>query len=69
MDVVFNVLLALSLLGVAAYALAVYATLKIAFTWAKARWQDDWGRPPLLLKLPPRALSAVLALAFLAVVL
>lgn len=69
MDAVLNVLVALSLLGVVAYALAVYAALKVAFTWAKARWDDDWGAPPLLLKLPPRALSAVLALAFLAVVL
>ncbi|MCR2036163.1 hypothetical protein [Adlercreutzia mucosicola] len=69
MDAVLNVLVVLSLLGVVAYALAVYAALKIAFTWAKARWDDGWGKPPLLLKLPPRALSAVLALAFLAVVL
>lgn len=69
MDAVLNVLVVLSLLGVVAYALAVYAALKVAFTWAKARWDDDWGKLPLLLRLPPRALSAVLALAFLAVVL
>lgn len=69
MDVALNVLVVLSLLGVVAYALAVYAALKIVLTWAKARWDDDWGAPPLLLKLPPRALSVVLALAFLAVVL
>ena len=69
MDAVLNVLVVLSLLGVVAYALCAYAALKIVFSWAKARWSDDWGKPPLLLKLPPRALSAVLALAFLAVVL
>lgn len=69
MDVVLNVLVVLSLLGVVAYALSVYAALKIAFAWAKVRWDDGWGKLPLLLKLPPRVLSAVLALAFLAVVL
>lgn len=69
MDVVFNVLLVLSLLGVVAYAFAVYEALRILAAWAKDRWEDDWGKRPLILKLPPKALTAVLVLCFLAVVL
>lgn len=69
MDVVFNVLLALSLLGVVAYAFAVYEVLKIVTAWARDRWRDDWGKRPLLLRLPPKALTAVLVLCFLAVAL
>lgn len=69
MDAVLNVLLALSLLGVIAYAFAVYQALKILVAWGKARWRDDWGKMPLLLKLPPKAVTAVLALCFLAVAL
>lgn len=69
MDALFNVLLVLSLAGVVAYAFCVYEALKIVTAWAKARWKDDWGKRPLLLKLPPKALTAVLVLCFLAVVL
>ena len=67
MDAVLNVLLVLSLAGVFAY--AVYEALKITCAWAKARWKDDWGKRPLILKLPPWALTAVLVLCFLAVAL
>ena len=69
MDVVLNVLLALSLLGVVAYAFAVYEVLKIVTAWARDRWRDDWGKRPLLLRLPPKALTAILVLCFLAVAL
>lgn len=69
MDVVFDVLLVLSLLGVVAYAFAVYEVLKIVTAWARDRWRDDWGKRPLLLRLPPKALTAVLLLCFLAVAL
>lgn len=69
MDAVLNVLLVLSLLGVVAYAFAVYEVLKIVIAWARDRWKDDWGKRPLLLKLPPKAFTAVLVLCFLAVAL
>ena len=69
METVLNVLVVLSLVGVLAYAFAVYQVLRIVTAWAKDRWRDDWGRQPLLLKLPPWALTAVLVLCFLAVVL
>lgn len=69
MDAVLNVLLVLSLLGVVAYAFCVYEALKIMTAWAKARWKDEWGRRPLILRLPPKALTAVLMLCFLAVAL
>ncbi len=69
MDAFLNVLLILSLLGVLAYAFAVYEVLKIVIAWAKDRWRDDWGKRPLLLKIPPKALTAVLVLCFLAVAL
>lgn len=69
MDVALNVLLVLSLLGVLAYAFAVYEVLKIVTAWARDRWRDDWGKRPLILKLPPKALTAVLVLCFLAVAL
>ena len=69
METVLNVLVALSLVGVLAYAFAVYEVLKIVTAWAKDRWLDSWGRRPLLLKLPPWALTAVLVLCFLAVAL
>ena len=69
MDAVVNFLLVLSLLGVLAYAFAVYEVLKIVIVWAKARWRNEWGKRPLLLKIPPKALTAVLVLCFLAVAL
>ena len=69
MDAVVNFLLVLSLLGVLAYAFAVYEVLKIVTAWARDRWRDDWGKRPLLLKLSPKVLTAVLVLCFLAVVL
>ncbi len=69
MDVVLDVLLVLSLLGVVAYAFAVYEVLKIVTAWACDRWRDDWGKRPLLLRLPPKALTAVLVFCFLAVAL
>lgn len=69
MDALLNVLLVLSLLGVVAYAFAVYEVLKIVVAWAKDRWRDEWGKRPLLLKLPPKVLTAVLVLCFLAVAL
>lgn len=69
MDAFLNVLLVLSLSGVIAYAFAVYEVLKIVTAWARDRWKDDWGKRPLILKLPPKALTAVLVLCFLAVAL
>lgn len=69
MDAVLDILLVLSLLGVVAYAFAVYEALKILTVWARARWRDEWGKRPLILKLPPKALTAVLVLCFLAVAL
>lgn len=69
MDAVLNVLLLLSLLGVVAYAFAVYEVLKIVTAWARDRWRNEWGKRPLLLKIPPKALTAVLVLCFLAVAL
>lgn len=69
MDALLSVLLVLSLLGVVAYAFAVYEVLKIVVAWAKDRWRDDWGKRPLLLKIPPKALTAVLVLCFLSVAL
>lgn len=69
MDALLNVLFVLSLLGVVAYAFAVYEVLKIVTAWARDRWRDDWGKRPLLLKLPPKVLTAVLVLCFLAVAL
>ena len=66
MDALLNVLFVLSLLGVVAY---VYEALKIMTAWARDRWKDDWGKRPLILKLPPKALTAVLVLCFLAVAL
>ena len=69
MDAFLNVLVVLSLVGVLAYAFAVYQVLRIVTAWAKDRWRDGWGRRPLLLKLPPWALTAVLVLCFLSVAL
>lgn len=69
MDFLLNALLVLSLLGVVAYAFAVYEVLRILTAWAKARWREEWGKRPLILKLPPKALTAVLVLCFLAVAL
>lgn len=69
MDAVFLALSALSLVGVLAYAFVVYQVLRVFTAWAKARWSDDWGNRPLILKLPPKALTAVLVLCFLAVAL
>lgn len=69
MEFLVDALLVLSLLGVIAYAFAVYEVLKILTAWARDRWRDDWGKRPLLLKLPPKALTAVLVLCFLSVAL
>lgn len=69
MDAVVNFLLVLSLLGVVAYAFVVYEVLKIVIAWAKDRWRDEWGKRPLLLRFPPKALTVVLVLCFLAVAL
>lgn len=67
MDAVYTVLLALSLVGVLAYAFVVYQALKIFIAWAKDRWCDDWGKSPLLLRIPPKALTVLLVLVFLSV--
>lgn len=69
MEFLANALLVLSLFGVVAYAFAVYEVLKIVTAWARDRWRDEWGKRPLLLKLPPKVLTAVLVLCFLAVAL
>lgn len=69
MDILLNVLLVLSLLGVFAYGFVLYEVLRIVIAWAADRWRDDWGKRPLLLKLSPKVLTAVLVLCFLAVVL
>lgn len=69
MEFLVNALLVLSLLGVVAYAFAVYQALRIMCAWASDRWRDSWGKRPLILRLPPWALTAVLVLCFLAVAL
>lgn len=69
MDALLNALLVLSLVGVLAYAFCVYQVLKVFTAWARDRWKDDWGKRPLLLRIPPKALTVVLALCFLAVAL
>ena len=69
MDILLNVLLVLSLLGVIAYGFVLYEVLRIVTAWAADRWRDDWGKMPLLLRMPPRAVSLLLVLVFLAVAL
>lgn len=41
MDVLLNALLVLSLLGVVAYAFAVYEVLRIVVAWAKSNWRGE----------------------------
>lgn len=67
MDAVYAVLLVVSLVGVLAYAFVVYQALRIFIAWAKDRWQDDWGKSPLLLRIPSKALTVLLVLVFLCV--
>lgn len=69
MDAVFNALVAVSLVGVVAYAFCVYQVLRLLVAWGRDRWRDDWGRRPLLLRLPSRAVTLLLVLVFLAVAL
>lgn len=69
MDAFLNALVVLSLLGVVAYAFCVYQVLRIVIAWGRDRWCDDWGKMPLLLRMPPRAVSLLLVLVFLAVAL
>lgn len=70
MDAVFLALSVLSLVGVLVYAFVVYQMLKVLITWAKVRWNvADFGRRPLILRLSPKLLTAVLVLCFLALAL
>lgn len=70
MDALFLVLSVLSLAGVLAYAFVVYQVLRVFTAWAKVRWDvHDFGPRPLILKLPPKLLTAVLVFCFLAVAL
>ncbi len=70
MDTLFLVLSCFALLASFAYAFVLYQVLKLLICWARQRIASgDLPRVPLLLRLPPRAVSALLALCFLAVVL
>ena len=54
MDAFLNVLLVLSLLGVVAYAFAVYEVLKIVTAWARDRWKDGGASARLSSSCLPR---------------
>lgn len=69
MDAILNALVVVSLVGVVAYAFCVYQVLRIVIAWGRHRWRDDWGKCPLLLRLPSRAVTLLLVLVFLAVAL
>lgn len=69
MDSLILFLSVLSLVGVLAYAFVIYQSLKVLNAWGRARWSDEWGRMPLMLRLPPRLLTFLLGLCFLALVL
>lgn len=69
MDAFFNALVVVSLVGVVAYAFCVYQVFRIVIAWGRDRWRDEWGKRPLLLRLPSRAVTLLLVLAFLAVAL
>ena len=70
MDALFLVLSVFSLCCAFAYAFVLYGVLRVLIGWARERAvAGDLPSVPLLLRLPPRAVSALLALCFLAVVL
>lgn len=68
MDVAFLVLSVLALLCSFAYAFVLYEVLTLMLSWFRVR-AADLPSVPLVLRLPPRAVSALLVLCFLAVVL
>ncbi len=68
MDVAFLVLSVLALLCSLAYAFVLYEVLTLMLSWFRVR-AADLPSVPLVLRLPPRAVSALLVLCFLAVVL
>ncbi len=68
MDVAFLVLSVLALLCSFAYAFVLYEVLTLVLSWFRVR-AADLPSVPLVLRLPPRAVSALLVLCFLAVVL
>ncbi len=68
MDVTFLVLSVLALLCSFAYAFVLYEVLTLMLSWYRVR-AADLPSVPLVLRLPPRAVSALLVLCFLAVVL
>lgn len=69
MDFLFTALSIFLVLLTVVLAFVVWQALVILFRWADFRWRDDWGKRPLLLRVPPRVLSVVLALAFVSLVL
>lgn len=69
MDFVFTALSLFLVLLTVVLAFVVWQALVILFRWAGSRWRDEWGKRPLLLRVPPRVLSVVLALAFVSLVL
>lgn len=50
-------------------AFTISQVLTVFFRWADARWGDDWGKRPLLLRIPSPVLSAVVVVCFLSLVL
>lgn len=69
MDSLSLFLLVLSIVASVVFAFSVFQCLTIVFAWAGDRWKSDWGRRPLLLRVPPRVLSLVCVLSALALVL
>ena len=69
MDFLFTVLSLFLVLLTVVLAFVVWQALVILFRWADSRWRDEWGKRPLLLRVPSRVLSVVLALAFVSLVL
>lgn len=70
MDVLLLVLSVVALLCGFALAFLVYEALKVVICWARARVDSgDLGCRLLVLRLPAPAVSALLVMAFLALVL
>lgn len=69
MDTFFLIYAVISLVAIFVYAFFVYESLRIVIAWGQARWRDDWGKSPLVLRLPPKLLTGLLVLCFLAMVL
>lgn len=69
MDVLPVAIVLLSLLSVLAYGFVAYQVLRVFVSWASWRWRDDWGKRPLILRVPSPVLTVLLVLVFVAVVL